>query len=263
MLRKRIIFTLIYADGYFMQSRNFRLQRVGDLKWLEKNYHFQNIAFSIDELIVLDASRGTKSIQKLSTMLSHLVDDIFIPLTAGGGIRSIEDAEILFNNGADKILLNTILSQDINLVRELVSKYGSQSIVASIDYRNVEGINTVYYMDGTQKCEMTLIAYIEYLESLNIGEIYLNSIDRDGTGFGFDLDTISQISSIVNKPLIIAGGAGNENHLQEGLRLKGVSAVATANLFNFIGNGLPFARRKLIELGENLAIWNNEQFKKN
>ena len=263
MLRKRIIFTLIYADGYFMQSRNFRLQRVGDLKWLEKNYHFQNIAFSIDELIVVDATRGAKSIQKFSNMVSQLVDDIFIPLTAGGGIRSMADAEILFNNGADKILLNTILSQDINLVKELVSKYGSQSIVASIDYRNIEGMNIVYYMDGTEKCEMTLKAYIEYLESLNIGEIYLNSIDRDGTGFGFDLDTISQISNIVNKPLIIAGGAGNEIHLQEGLGLYGVSAVATANLFNFIGNGLPFARRKLIELGENLAIWNNEQFKKN
>jgi cyclase len=255
MLRKRIIFTLIYADGYFMQSRNFRLQRVGDLRWLEKNYHFQNIAFSIDELIVVDASRGNKSIQKFSTMLSQLVDDIFIPLTAGGGIRSMTDAEILFNSGADKILLNTVLLQDINLVKELVSKYGSQSIIASIDYRNIEGINTVYNMDGTEKCEMTLTAYIEYLESLNIGEIYLNSIDRDGTGFGYDIETISKIACNVKKPLIIAGGAGNEKHLADGLDFDHVNAVSTANLFNFIADGLPKARKYIFKNGYNIANW--------
>jgi cyclase len=244
-----------------MQSRNFRLQRVGDLKWLEKNYNFQNIAFSIDELIVVDASRGSKSIQKFSLMLSNLVANIFIPLTAGGGIRSMEDAELLFKYGADKILINTILVKDINLVEELVSKYGSQSIVASVDYKNIDGENYVFNSDGTFKCEMTLNSYIDYLESLNVGEIYLNSIDRDGTGFGYDLETISKIVDNVKKPLIIAGGAGNEYHLQDGMVLNGVSAVATANLFNFIGDGLPNARKKLIQIGENLAIWNDELFK--
>jgi len=257
MLRKRIIFTLVYADGYFMQSRNFRLQRVGDLQWLEKNYHFQNIAFSIDELIVVDASRGTKSIQKFSTMLNHLVDGIFIPLTAGGGIRSMEDAETLFNNGADKILLNSILLQNASLVKELVSKYGSQSIVASIDYKNIENENYVFNLDGSANCNLTIKSYVSYLESLNVGEIYLNSIDRDGTGFGYDLETISKIADFIKNPLIIAGGAGNVNHLHEGMSLNGVSAVATANLFNFVGNGLPNARKELIQLGENLAVWNN------
>jgi cyclase len=147
------------------------------------------------------------------------------------------------------------------LVKELVSKYGSQSIVASVDYKNIDGENYVFNSDGTSKCEMTLNSYIDYLESLNVGEIYLNSIDRDGTGFGYDLETISTIVDIVKKPLIIAGGAGNEYHLQDGMALNGVSAVATANLFNFIGDGLPNARKKLIQIGENLAIWNDELFK--
>ena len=255
MLRKRIIFTLIYADGYFMQSRNFRLQRVGDLKWLEKNYNFQNIAFSIDELIVVDASRGSKSMQKFSLMLNNLVDNIFIPLTAGGGIRSMEDAELLFKCGADKILINTILVKDINLVKELVSKYGSQSIVASVDYKNIDGENYVFNSDGSTKCEMTLDSYIDYLESLNVGEIYLNSIDRDGTGFGYDLETISKISNNVRKPLIIAGGAGNEKHFADGLDFDHVNAVSTANLFNFIGDGLPKARNYILKNGYNIANW--------
>jgi cyclase len=89
-----------------------------------------------------------------------------------------------------------------------------------------------------------------------VGEIYLNSIDKDGTGFGYDFDVIKNVSKRLNKPLIIAGGAGNENHLIEGLKLADVSAVATANLFNFIGDGLPNARKKIIQSGENLADWN-------
>ena len=263
MLRKRIIFSLIFSDGFFNQSRNFRLQRVGNEKWLESNYKFSKIAHSLDELILIDATKSNKSIQKFSDILSLIVENVFIPICAGGGIRSMQDADLLFKNGADKILVNSILIENTILVKELVQKYGSQSIVASIDYKNIEGNNVVFINDGNKQTNFILKEYITYIGTLNIGEIYLNSIDKDGTGFGYDFDTIKEIAENITLPLIIAGGAGNEKHLLEGLSLEGVSAVATANLFNFIGNGLPFARRKLIELGENLAIWNNEQFKKN
>jgi cyclase len=256
MLRKRIIFSLIYSDGYFMQSRNFRLQKVGNLNWLEKNYMFQSIAFSLDELIVLNASKTEKNIAEFALTVSNLVNDVFIPIAAGGGIRTLEDAELLFNSGADKLVLNTVLIESPELVRILVNKYGSQSIIASIDYKVANGEFEVFIKDGFCKIEMPLIDYIKYLETLEIGEIYLNSIEKDGTGFGYDLDTISEVENIINLPLIIAGGAGNENHLIEGLQLSGVSAVATANLFNFIGDGLPNARNKVIETGVNIANWN-------
>ena len=256
MLRKRIIFSLIYSDGYFMQSRNFRLQKVGNLNWLEKNYKFQSIAFSLDELIVLNASKTEKNIIEFAETVSNLVNDVFIPIAAGGGIRTLEDAELLFNRGADKLVLNTALVESPELAKILVKQYGSQSIVASIDYKKVNDFYEVYIKDGTSKIEMSLIEYIKYLESLEVGEIYLNSIEKDGTGFGFDFDTISEVENNINLPLIIAGGAGNENHLIQGLQLNGVSAVATANLFNFIGDGLPNARNKIIEKGLNIANWN-------
>jgi cyclase len=257
MLRKRIIFSLIYADGYFNQSRNFRLQKVGDLNWLENNYGFAKIAYSLDELIIIDATKYNKNIQKFSDILSNIVENVFIPICAGGGIRSMQDADLLFKNGADKILVNSILIENTILVKELVQKYGSQSIVASIDYKNIEGNNVVFINDGNKQTNFILKEYITYIGTLNIGEIYLNSIDKDGTGFGYDFDTIKEIAENITLPLIIAGGAGNEKHLLEGLSLEGVSAVATANLFNFIGDGLPNARNRIIKSGENLANWTN------
>jgi cyclase len=255
MLRKRIIFALIYSDNYFTQSRNFRLQRVGDSNWLEKNYKFNKIAHSLDELIILDATRGVKSINNFASSLKKIVSNIFIPICAGGGICTIEDARLLFQNGADKIIINTLLYKSPQIVAELVKIYGSQSIVASIDYRLNDSIPEVYIANGSEKIDFKLADYIEYVQNLQVGEIYLNSIDQDGTGFGYDYKTIKSISGILKVPLIIAGGAGNEKHLLEGIMLEDVSAVATANLFNFMGNGLPNARNMLMSNNINLANW--------
>jgi len=255
MLRKRIIFTLIYSDKYFNQSRNFRLQRVGDRNWLEKNYKFNKIAHSLDELIILDATRGVKSINTFASSLKQIVSNIFIPICAGGGICTIDDARLLFQNGADKIIINTLLYKSPEIVAELVKIYGSQSIVASIDYRLNNSIPEVYITNGSEKIDIKLADYIEYVQNLQVGEIYLNSINQDGTGFGYDYKTIRLISSILKVPLIIAGGAGNEKHLLEGIMLEDVSAVATANLFNFMGNGLPIARNMLMSNNINLANW--------
>lgn len=255
MLRQRIIFSLIYDRGSFTQSRNFRLQKVGDINWLEKNYQFQKISFSLDELVVLDATRGRKDTGGFAAAVTRLVEDVFIPVAAGGGIRSVADASLLFKSGADKIVLNTLLHEDPGAVKEISRIYGAQSIVASVDYKSAQGRREVYVNDGTKKIPVELSEYLERIQALNIGEIYLNSIDRDGTGFGYDLESIAAAGAKVRVPLIIAGGAGNGRHLSEGLRAANVSAVATANLFNFIGDGLPKARRELIAAGANVAEW--------
>lgn len=255
MLRKRIIFTLIYEDKKFTQSRNFRLQKVGDINWLERNYKFKDIAFSLDELIVLNASKNEKNIEEFSQILERLVDNVFVPIAAGGGIRTLEDAKILFKSGADKLVLNSLLHTDPETVKEIIKQYGSQSVVASIDYKNENGNQVVFISDGMEKLDILLSNYIKYVENLGVGEIYLNSIDKDGTGFGYDLEIIDEVSKNINIPLIIAGGAGNENHFIEGLKKEKIDAVATANLFNFIGNGLPNARQKVIEENLNIVRW--------
>lgn len=255
MLRNRIIFSLIYNNGAFMQSRNFRLQRVGDINWLEKNYKFKHIAGSLDELVVIDASKDKKDITAFSKVISRLVDGVFIPVAAGGGIRSIEDAELLFNSGADKIIVNSILMDAPDVVTTIVERYGSQSVVASIDYKIINNEPVIFIENGTKAIAHSLENYINILHELNIGEVYLNSIDKDGTGFGYDFDTINRFASRFSMPLIVAGGAGNEKHLLEALNIDNVSAVATANLFNFVGDGLPKARKYMISANSNLANW--------
>jgi len=213
------------------------------------------IAFSLDELIVLNASRENKNIYKFAETLRELVDDVFIPIAAGGGIRTVNDAKVLFENGADKLVINSILYDDPGLVRKLVKLYGSQSLIASIDYKVVKDEIKVFIRDGQYELDVLLEEYIKNIEGLGVGELYLNSIDQDGTGFGYDFDIIDKVSENISIPIIIAGGAGNEEHLIQGLQKIAVDAVATANLFNFIGSGLPNARDKIVESNINIARW--------
>jgi cyclase len=255
MPKKRLVFTLLYQQGYFYLSRNFRLQRAGDLAWLLNNYRFSSIATAIDELVILDVNRGSRDRDAFCAAVAQISANCYMPLVLGGGIRTLVDAQALVTNGADKLLINTALASDPDLVRELVSIYGSQCIVASIDYRIERGSFSVYTHQGQHRLDQSLQAYIEQLAALQVGELYLNSIDRDGTGQGYCFEALSHIVESIHLPVILAGGAGNQHHLLQGLHRADVDAVATANLFNFIGDGLPKARAHLIDYGIAMAYW--------
>lgn len=259
MPRKRLIFTLLYDSGQFMLSRNFRLQKVGDLRWLQKNYNFSKISHSIDELIVLDVSRKERDINEFASTLKKLVQDIFVPVAAGGGVDHSEKAAMLLNSGADKLVVNTILHTDPELVQLLTRIYGCQCVVGSLDFRKENDAFAVYYDRGTTRAEYDLYESVARATEFGVGEIYLNSIDRDGTGNGYELDSLALIETGLNIPLIMSGGAGNARHLVEGALSSSVDAVATANLFNFIGDGLPCARRDMIETGIDLPRWNPDE----
>jgi cyclase len=257
MLRKRLIFALFYSNGNFMQSRNFRLQKVGNIDWLERNYKFQKISFSLDEIVVLNATKEDKNLADFSNIVKRVVDNVFIPVAAGGGIRSLGDADTLFKNGADKVILNSALYETPNLINEIAEKYGSQSVIASIDYSHIDGDPVVLINDGSRIIDINLQEYLQSLLLKPVGEILLNSIDKDGTGFGYDIETTNSLASSIDVPLVLMGGAGNEMHLHQGIQIDNVSAVATGNLFNFIGNALPNARKYLLDQGCNLSRWDN------
>lgn len=264
MLKKRLIFTLLYNDGYFMLSRNFRLQKVGDFNWLQKNYDFSHISFSIDELIVLDVTRGKKKSDEFCNTLKKLTQGCFVPITAGGGIDNVETARSLLRSGADKVAINSILYENENIIEQLANEFGQQCIVASIDIKKSPNDSYQTWSQNGNKQQPESAAYwIETIAKYPIGELYLNSIDRDGTGQGYDLELLDLLPNHMSKPIILAGGAGNAKHLATGLTETRVDAVATAHLFNFIGDGLKKARHSLISDGIALPFWDtNERFLK-
>ena len=184
-----------------------------------------------------------------------MANNVFIPIAAGGGINKIEDVELLFQNGADKVVLNTSLYNNPTLANSVIDRYGSQSVVASVDYKLIEGTPNIYINDGSIEINQTLSDYLLSIEKLGVGEILLNSINKDGTGFGYDIGVIEEYTQKIKIPVIVLGGAGNENHLHKGILIDGVEAVATANLFNFVGDGLPKARKYMQSCGINLADW--------
>lgn len=261
MLKKRLIFTLLYNQGQFVLSRNFRLQKVGDLKWLQSNYNFSHISFSIDELVVLDVTRGERNAEAFCATLKVLAEGCFVPIAAGGGVRSIEHARNLLRSGADKVVVNTPLYENKSIVSGLASEFGQQCVVASMDIKRAPDGSYQTWAECGSKCLAGPAAYwIEQVTNNAIGEIYLNSIDRDGTGQGYDLHLLDQLPTNMLKPVILAGGVGNATHLAEGLSDSRVDAVSTAHLFNFVGDGLKQARQSLIAGGVVLPIWDIQLF---
>ena len=259
MLKKRLIFTLLYNQGQFMLSRNFRLQKVGGLKWLQTHYNFSHISFSIDELIVLDVTRGERNAADFCDALKALAEGCFVPVAAGGGVRTIGHARALLRSGADKVVVNTPLYENEAFISELASEFGQQCVVASMDIKCAPDGSYRAWVDSGSRCLEGLAAHwIEQVTNNAVGEIYLNSIDRDGTGQGYDLQLLDLLPPDMPKPVILAGGVGNAIHLAEGLADPRVDAVATAHLFNFVGDGLKQARQSLIAGGVDLPIWNIE-----
>lgn len=261
MLKKRVIFALIHADGQFMLSRNFRLQRVGDLIWLQKNYNFSKVAHAIDELIILDASRGEKDIDSFCEIIKSVVDGCFVPIAAGGGIRSVTHAKKLLRSGADKVVVNSVLSSDPQVVKDISRDFGRQCVVAAVDIKQEAARYTVMINNGSLAVDAEIGAWIEQAVSCGAGEIYLNSIDRDGTGQGYLFNLLDMLPPRLPIPVILAGGAGHFAHLAEGLRYVEVDAVATAHLFNFVGTGLETARTRLLEDGFALPQWDTSMMK--
>ena len=255
MLKKRLIFSLLYDSGYFSLSRNFRLQRVGDIKWLKENYNFEYISKYIDELIVIDVSKKGRDRESFCKVLKELTEKIFVPISSGGGIREFDHAKKLLNAGADKVIINSSIFTDTNLVQSLASEFGRQCIVGSVDLKKTNENYSFYISNGTERINKSFPEIMKILKACPLGEIIIHSIDRDGTGQGFDLEVLSLLEKDIQLPIIISGGAGNGKHFVEGLKNKLVDAVSSSHLFNFVGDGLKKARSQAIESDILLAKW--------
>jgi cyclase len=201
-----------------------------------------------DELVFLDISASPEERRTTLEMVSRVAESIFIPFTVGGGIRSVADAGAALRAGADKITVNTAAVRDPSLVTRLAESFGTQCIVAAVDVKRIAGRWTVVVNAGREPTDLEAVEWSRRLETLGGGEILLTSMDRDGTGAGYDLPLVQAVSQAVSIPVIASGGAGNLAHLAEALEA-GAHGVLAATIFHFKDSSLPKARAYLREHG--------------
>jgi imidazole glycerol-phosphate synthase subunit HisF len=245
MLARRIIPCLDVAGGRVVKGVHFEsLRDAGDPVEQAARYD----AEGADELVFLDISASPDERRTTLEMVARVADAIFIPFTVGGGIRSVADAGAALRAGADKVSVNTAAVRDPSLVSSLADSFGSQCVVAAVDARRVNGRLTVMVNGGREETPLEAIGWMRELESRGAGEILLTSMDRDGTGSGYDLELVRAAAGAVGIPIIASGGAGTLAHLAEALEA-GAHGVLAATIFHFRGSSLPEARAFLRERG--------------
>lgn len=247
MLKKRLIAVLILRDGQVVQSVRFKHTNVihYDPVYAMEAFH----KWSVDEIVILNVSRDADSREKFAEIVERISRQCFLPLAVGGWINSEDYAQKLLRSGADKLVINTALADDPELLTRLALRYGQQCIVVSMDViRNASGIPQIAIDRGRRIIDITPEEWARKAVELGAGEILLNSIDHDGARKGYDIKSIKKVCEVVNVPVIAFGGVFTWNHLVEGLNA-GASAVAAANIFHYTEQSTRKAKTYLANVG--------------
>ena len=230
-LTKRVIPCLDVTAGRVVKGVNFvDLRDAGDPVEIARRYDREGA----DELTFLDITASSDQRDIILHIIEAVADEVFIPLTVGGGVRVVDDIRRLLNAGADKISINTAGIRDPQLIAAASARYGAQCIVCAIDAkRSPTGGWQVYTHGGRRATGIDAIDWARRVESLGAGEILLTSMDRDGTRAGFDLDLTRAVADAVGIPVIASGGVGTLQHLADGVTIGGADAVLAASIFHF------------------------------
>jgi cyclase len=245
MLARRIIPCLDVAAGRVVKGVHFEsLRDAGDPVEQASRYD----ADGADEIVFLDISASPEARRTTLDMVSRVAETIFVPFMVGGGIRSVADAGAVLRSGADKTAINTAAVRDPSLVSRLAENFGTQCVVVAVDVKRIGDRLTVMVNGGREETSIDAVDWSRRLESLGAGEILLTSMDRDGTGQGYDLPLLQAVTQAVSIPVIASGGAGTLAHLAEALEA-GAHGVLAASIFHFKDSSLPRARAYLRERG--------------
>jgi len=263
MLKNRLIPVLFFRNGYLVRSESFtKHQKLGNPVSQVERYN----TWDVDELIYIDISEqidytakrtdlgGTqdKIPSNFEDIIKIVSQKCFMPLTFGGGIRTLQDAGRRFSLGADKITVNSQAIKEPSFITDLAKEFGSQAIIVSIDVKILDnGIYDVFTGWGREPINKIPEKWAKDVESLGAGEILINSIDLDGKATGYDIDLIKSVTENTTIPVIACGGAGSYQHFEKVIREIDVSAVAAGNIFNFKELAYPMAKRHLKKAGLN------------
>lgn len=231
MLKKRLIAVLILRDGKVVQSVRFKHTNVIHYDAIHAMEAFNQ--WAVDEIVILNVSRDLVSRESFAEIVQRVSSHCFLPLAVGGWIDNEEYAQKLLRSGADKLVINTAVADDPQLVSRLATRYGRQCIVASMDVkRDAAGIRQIAVDRGSRVIDASPTEWARKAVELGAGEILFNSVDHDGARKGYDLESIREICESVSVPVIAFGGVFTWNHLVEGINT-GASAVGVANLFHY------------------------------
>jgi len=245
MLKNRIIPCLDVKNGRVVKGINFvDLKDAGDPVEQAKIYSDGGA----DEICFLDITASNENRETIYEVVERTSKKCFVPLTVGGGVRSVEDINKLLNCGADKVSINSAAVQNPEVIIEGSKKFGSQCIVVAIDAKKNDDKWEVFTHGGRNNTEMNAIDFAKKIEDAGAGELLVTSMDRDGTQVGYDIDLISKISSKVNIPVIASGGVGNLDHLVDGIK-SGASAVLAASIFHYGKHSVKDAKEYLDSKG--------------
>lgn len=252
MLKKRLVACLLVRDGLIVQSIGFkRYLPIG-----RPSFPIEFVVkWDVDEIVLLDMSATPERRIPDIALLELLSRSCFIPLTVGGGIRSVDDVRWIIRAGADKVSINAHAIARPKLIAEIADVFGSQCVVVSIDCRREsDGNFQVYSYSGTKPTGLTPQLWAKQVEGLGAGEIFLNSIDRDGSKKGYDIELIRCVSDAVTIPVVACGGVGSYSHFAPGIIEGKASAVAAANIFHFIEHSTILAKAHLLRAGIDVRL---------
>ena len=246
MLKNRIIPCLDVKNGRVVKGINFvNLKDAGDPVEQAKIYSDSGA----DEICFLDITASNENRDTIYDVVERTSKKCFVPLTVGGGVRSIDDITKLLNCGADKVSINTAAVENPKVISDSSKKFGSQCIVVAIDAKKNDDKWEVFTHGGRNNSGLDALEYAKKMEGSGAGELLVTSMDRDGTQIGYDIDLMSKIASKVNIPLIASGGVGNLDHLVNGIKLGNASAVLAASIFHYGKHSIKDAKEYLDSKG--------------
>lgn len=243
MLRKRLITVLTFNDGVLFRTKLFNPDYRYTLNFVD--------AWSVDEIAVLDVTRpGQGQRENFYQVVQKFARGCFVPLAAGGGIRSLDDVKAFLDLGADKIILNTEALRRPGFIGEVAKLYGSQCVVVSIDAKKMsDGTYEVFSDFATVPTGLTPTEWARQAQEEGAGEILITAVEKDGSVQGYDLELCRQTADAVTIPVLICGGAGNWKHFVQGFNEGHASAVCTANIYHFTESSIKSAKAYLAKAG--------------
>jgi imidazole glycerol-phosphate synthase subunit HisF len=260
MKKKRLIPVVLLRNGWLVQSKEFkRFQNIGNPMSSVKRFS----EWESDELIYLNISKdqsfdmrrddlGHPNHSSLWDILEDVSKVTFMPITVGGGVKTLEDIQSRLSLGADKVSINSQAIANPDFINKAAREFGSQCVIVSIDAKRIDNKYLVMTQGGREATSYDVKSWAKLMENSGAGEILINSVDRDGMKTGYDIDLLNEVADTVNVPVIALGGVGDFSHFAEALEQTKVDAIAAANIFQYVDQSVFLAKNYLVDRGYNI-----------